>query len=139
LEDFQSPLLADLPLTRLGRFEEASTARREGIRRVERQLELEPRNSRALLLGACALVSEGQLERALEWTHRGVANAPDDPAVLVNTACVYARAGMKEQSLAFLERAFSGGAGKRHWIEQDPDYDVLRGDPRFEALMRKLS
>jgi adenylate cyclase len=138
-EDFQCQFLLELPLERLGRFEEASAARREGIRRAERQLELEPNNARALILGACAFVSEGQHERGLDWARRARATAPEDPAVIVNVACVYARAGMKEEALACLEETFGRGLGKRDWVEQDPDYDPLRDDPRFQALLTKLS
>jgi serine/threonine protein kinase/tetratricopeptide (TPR) repeat protein len=137
-EDFQSVFLLELPLQRLGRIDEAAAARREGIRRAERQLELEPDNARALILGACALVTEGHTERGLEWTRRALTTAPEDPAVIVNTACVYARAGMKEEALACLEKTFGRGLGKRGWIEKDPDYDSLRDDPRFQALLNKL-
>jgi serine/threonine protein kinase/tetratricopeptide (TPR) repeat protein len=139
LEDYQCMFLLEMPLTRLGRTDEAAAARREGIRRAERQLALEPDNARALILGACALVSDGQRERGLAWANRALAVAPEDPAVTVNAACVYARAGMKEEALARVEKAFGNGWGKRAWIEQDPDYDLLRDDPRFQALVAKLS
>ena len=138
-EDFQSMLLSEQPLRQLGRKAEASAARREGIRRAERQLELEPGNARALTLGGCALVDEGQVERGLEWIRSALAVTPDDPPVLVNAACGYARAGMKEEALACLERIFGRGIGKRDWVEHDPDYDSLRDDPRFRALLAKLS
>jgi len=138
-EDFQSILLLDGPLRRLGRHEEAAAARREGIRRAERFLELEPDNPRALTLGGCALVDEGQRERGLEWIRRALAVAPDDQAVLMNSGCAYARAGMKEEALACMERILGKGMGKRAWIDQDPDYDLLRDDPRFQAMLGKLS
>ena len=138
VEDFQSPILMDVPLRRLGRLEEASAARREGLRRVERQLELEPTNPRALALGAGALMDEGQRERALEWCAQALQAAPNEPNVIINAACMYARADMKEEALGCLERTFGRGIGKRDWIENDPDYDSLRDDPRFQALVSKL-
>ncbi len=45
---------------------------------------------------------------------------------------------MKEQALDMLERVFGKGWGKKDWIEKDPDYDPLREDPRFKAMMEKL-
>ncbi|HKE16708.1 MAG TPA: tetratricopeptide repeat protein, partial [Kofleriaceae bacterium] len=139
LEDFQSLILLELPLERLGRSEEAAAARREGLRRAERQLELEPDNPRALVLGACVLISEGERDRALEWARRAEQAAPDDPTVLLNGACVYARARMVEEALASLETMFGRGIGKRDWVERDPDYDSLRDDPRFQAMLARLA
>src|SRR5262249_14396702 len=46
-EDFQSPLLQAQSLRFIGRAEEARRADREGIARVERALELNPRDARA--------------------------------------------------------------------------------------------
>jgi adenylate cyclase len=56
----------------------------------------------------------------------------------VSAACLHAQAGQKERALEFLERVFARGWGKRDWIEHDPDYDILRDDPRFKALLARL-
>ena len=137
-EDFQGLLLAELPLRRLGRAEEASAIREEGLRRVERQLELDPNDSRALILGAGSMIMQDR-PRALAWAARAIAVAPDEPSVTVNAACMYARVGMKEEALALLETTLGRGYGKRDWLENDPDYDLIRDDPRFQAMMAKLS
>jgi adenylate cyclase len=138
-EDFQCCAIAEVPLNRLGRFEEAARSRREALRRIERHLELAPRDPRALILGAIILVSEGQREKAFDWAARALAEGPEDPATLINAACVYARAGLKEEALNCLERSFGRGWGKRDWVNNDPDYDSLRDDPRFQALVAKLN
>jgi non-specific serine/threonine protein kinase len=138
-EDYQCLCIADVPLMALGRLEELAEVRRESLVRIERHLELDPRDPRALILGAIALVGEGQQEKAFAWAARAVEVAPDDPGTSINMACMYLRAGMKEEGLACLEKSFGRGFGKRSWVENDPDYDSVRDDPRFQALVAKLA
>jgi adenylate cyclase len=33
---------------------------------------------------------------------------------------------------------FARGWGKRDWVEHDPDYDGLRNDRRFQAMLARL-
>ena len=138
-EDFQCCAIAEVPLNRLGRFEEAARSRQEALRRIERHLELAPRDPRALILGAIILVADGRREQGFDWASRALAEGPDDPATLINAACVYARAGLKEEALKALEKSFGRGWGKRDWVNHDPDYDSIRDDPRFQALLAKLT
>ncbi|MFL6600732.1 MAG: winged helix-turn-helix domain-containing protein [Steroidobacteraceae bacterium] len=137
-EDFQSVLLLAQSLRMLGRNDEARAATREGIVRVERVLALNPLEGRALALGSLAMFDEGHTERAMEWSRRSLELYPDDMSALVNAACLRTRAGLKEEALEIIERVFSRGWGKRDWVEQDPDYDCLRDDPRFKLLLAKL-
>jgi adenylate cyclase len=137
-EDYQSPILMGQSLQMLGRTEEARVAIREGVRRAERMLALNRGDVRALSLGAIALFADGQRVRAFEWSQRALELNPDDTSTLVNAACLRIRSGQRDQALVLLERVFASGRGKRDWIEHDPDYESLRGDPRFEALLAKL-
>ena len=137
-EDFESPLLQAQSLRRLGRMQEADLVNREAVRRAERLLELNPCNGRVLSFGAGALQEDGQHARALEWTERATRLYPEDMSVIINAACLQARSGNKEQAMDLLERVFNKGWGKREWVENDPDYDSLRAEPRFIAMMAKL-
>jgi adenylate cyclase len=137
-EDFQSPILMAQAFRMLGRTAEAEEADREGIRRAEHVLVLNPRDGRALSIGSVALFGDGQVVRALEWSDRSLELYPEDTSSLINGACVRARSGQHERALELLERVFGRGWGKRDWIEHDPDYDALRGDPRFQRLLAKL-
>ena len=138
LEDCQSPTLMGQSLQMLGRVDEARAAAREGVRRAERMLALNPADVRALSIGSIALFADGQHVRAMEWSQRALELSPDDTSTLVCAACVRIKSGLREQALVLLERVFEHGCGKRDWIEHDPDYDTLRGDPRFERLLAKL-
>jgi serine/threonine protein kinase/tetratricopeptide (TPR) repeat protein len=137
-EDYQAQLLMTAPLKALGREEEVLKALRQGLQVIERHLELNPDDARALYLGAGALIQLGQPERGLEWTKRASAIDPEDSGVLYNVACNYAQLGQKEQALACLEKAIQNGFGHKEWLENDSDLDAVRGEPRFATLLTKL-
>ncbi|WP_336515979.1 TPR end-of-group domain-containing protein [Pollutibacter soli] len=136
-EDFQSMLLYAQSLNKLG-DKRHSEAVAEGIERARKFLELSPNDKRALSLTCINLLEIGNREEAIAWANKALELDPDDTGVLVNTACMFARDGNKERSLELLEKVFGKGFGKRDWIENDPDYDSLRDEPRFRALLKKL-
>ena len=121
----------------LGRVEEERAATREGIRRAEHMLVLNRLDQRALSLGSAALFHDGQVARALEWSRRALDLYPDDMGALINAACLHCKLRQKE-ALQLLERVFARGWGKRDWVDHDPDYDILRDDPRFQKLVARL-
>jgi adenylate cyclase len=101
-------------------------------------LALNPRDGRALALGALSLYEDGDVERAVEWSARAIELYPEDLNALINAACLRIRAGLKDEGLDILERVFGRGWGKRDWVEHDPDYDPVREHPRFQAMLAKL-
>jgi adenylate cyclase len=137
-EDFQSVMLQAQSLRMLGRPEEAVTVVREGLRRAEHILVLNPLDARALSLGSGALFYDDQIPRAREWARRSLELYPDDMGTLLNAACLHMKLREKEEALELVERVFARGWGKRDWIEHDPDYDILRDDPRFKRLLARL-
>jgi len=137
-EDYQSLLLVALPLTKLGRRADAEAALRKGLQVSEKHLELNPDDARALYLGANCLIQVGDRERALEWASRALALDSEDSIVLYNVACVYARGGLADKAIGCLEKAIQNGFGHREWLDNDPDFDSLRGDPRFQALLKRV-
>jgi adenylate cyclase len=137
-EDFESPLLQAQSMRILGRTEESLAVNRESVRRAERLLALNPDNGRVLSFGAGALFEDGQVQRALDWAARAGKLYPDDMGVVINTACLFAKGGEKEKALDLLDRMFSKGWGKKDWVEKDTDYDSLRAEPRFIAMMARL-
>jgi serine/threonine-protein kinase len=44
-----------------------------------------------------------------------------------------------EESLAWLEKAYEGRAGLLVYLKADANFDDLRSDPRFQALVRRLA
>jgi hypothetical protein len=47
--------------------------------------------------------------------------------------------GERDQAIDMLERAARQGGGNLGWIRQDPDFDSLRDDPRFQRLVAVMS
>jgi TolB-like protein/tetratricopeptide (TPR) repeat protein len=134
-EDFQSPFLLAQSLKMLGQLDEASAWRREGIRRAEHVLALNPLDGRAMSLGALYLLEEGQADRAVEWSERALELYPEDMSSLGNGACLQAKLGHTDRAIELLERVSALGWGQRDWLERDPDYDNIRDDPRFQKLV----
>ena len=137
-EDYQALLLVQTPLVRLGRTDDALVTLRQGLQVAEKHLELNPDDARALALGASALVQLGEADRGLEWARRAHAIDSEDSGILYNVACLYSLAGRTEDAFACLEKAIQNGFGHREWLETDSDFDGLRGDPRFQALLSRL-
>ena len=118
--------------------DKAQEAALEGINRAKKQLELNPTDRRALSLTSINLFETGQREEAFRWINKALNLYPEDVGVLINAACLFAKAGNNEKALFMLVKVFGKGFGKKDWIEHDPDYDSLRSEPRFQALLRKL-
>ena len=137
-EDFQSPMLLGQSLRMLGFPQEAFEASREGVRRAERVLALNPLDSRALSLGSAHLFELGYVDKAMAWSRLSLEHYPDDVSTLISAACLHVRAGHPDMALDFLERVWGRGWGKRDWIDHDPDYDTIRDHPRFKKLLEKL-
>jgi hypothetical protein len=50
----------------------------------------------------------------------------------------FARAGMVDEALYWLEEAVDYGSYETMYIAFRPDFDVLRSDPRFQDLMKRV-
>ena len=137
-EDYQSPNLLAMCYSGLERQAEAQAAYRLSLQRMEKHLELHPDDVRALYLGAGALVQLGGKGRGMDWAGRALAIDPDDPSVLYNVACTYALLGEADRAIDCLEKSITSGMGQKEWIENDPDLNSLRGNPRFQALIKGM-
>jgi TolB-like protein len=53
-------------------------------------------------------------------------------------ATLYTRAGMKEEALAWFEKAYETHDPNMPYLNIDPIFDGLRDDPRFQAILKKM-
>lgn len=137
-DDYQVPHFLAGAYQGLGRQAEASATYGRALQLVERHLELNPEDSRALSLGAVAAVQQGQQERGLEWARRALVIDPEDSGMLYNMACFFAVQGEHDEAISCLEKAVQLGFGLREWVENDTDLESLRADPRYQAVLQRM-
>ena len=136
--DYQSPAFQAQALKELNREEESSAAFFRTFVAAENHLALHPDDARAMYLGAGALVSIGELEKARAWAERALDTDRNEPAVLYNVACAYSMMGDVERAIELLTEAIDNGFGYRAWLENDNSLEALREDARFKALLNRL-
>ena len=137
-EDFQAPCLLGSIYNGLGQPDKHRECMRRGYEIIEKHLELNPDDARALYLGSGCLIVLGETERGLEWASRAVAIDPADTGVLYNVACAYSDAGRVEEAIDYLEKAIAAGFNQKEWIVNDGDLDPLREHPRYRALIEGM-
>jgi serine/threonine protein kinase/Tfp pilus assembly protein PilF len=137
-EDYHATTFLASAYTAQGRIGEASKASHRAVKAIEKWLDMNPDDARALNIGATIWSNLGETEKALDWAKRSLDIDPEDPQLLYNVACVYAIEGMKDDALQCLERAIDKGYGHREWIEHDSDLNSLRTDKRFQALLDRV-
>jgi TolB-like protein/Flp pilus assembly protein TadD len=137
-EDYQAMSQLAGTLQTMNRRTESEAARRDALERVQKHLEFNPDDARALYLGAIALLLVGEREQAFEWAQRALSMDSEDSNVLYNVACVYSLAGEIDEGLRYLERSIDAGYRYKDWIERDSDFESIRHHPRYRTLLGKL-
>ncbi len=119
----------------LGRMEEVNAARDELRSRLPVYLLQNPDDARARIILAVMLVEGGDREGALAEGTKALELSPNDPMMIYNCACLYARLGEPQRALEALNQAVAGGYKTFGWMEQDPDLASLRKLPEFQQIV----
>ena len=117
-----------------GRRQEAGNAYREAIRLADEKLRVNPRDGQTLAYRAVYLAMVERKDDALTSLRGALSFSPDDPDVNLRAALVYNHFGDVNQTLGWLRKALAKGLPAA-FIQTTPDFDHLRGDPRYEALL----
>jgi uncharacterized Ntn-hydrolase superfamily protein len=87
------------------------------------------------LYKAGAMRREGDMESALEEAKRACKINPNLPEALYDLACYYSLTGMEDEALETLERAITLEPKFRDMAKGDPDFEAVRGNDRFRAML----
>jgi len=113
---------------------EARDAYKKAIDLAGARLEVNPRDASALAFTAdyCAMLDQGAQARTL--IARALEVAPADADVLFRAAILYNHFGDTDKTLDFLAKSVAAG-NSRTTIRDTPDFERLKGNPRFRALI----
>jgi tetratricopeptide (TPR) repeat protein len=116
-------------LRALGRF-------REAIEPLKRAALGRPEHVHVwLALGWCHKRC-GRLDLAIESLQESLAADPGDALVHYNLACYWSLAKNKRHALDYLSKALDLKEHYRNLIADESDFDPIRDDPAFQALVR---
>jgi len=123
-------------LQRLGLADRARAVALRHSTVLERQLELNPDDTRARILLASRYAELQRGEEAIQHLQVAAALRPNDTNVLYNAACTYGLLLRKREALDTLKQALEAGFGNIDWAARDPDLACLHNDPEFLALLK---
>lgn len=118
-----------LALFQTGRYDEAIEARKKCA-------ELLGRTPYTLNWLAAAYAADKQVDKATELLKEIEILSAKYYVSPYLTATVYCNLGEKERALELLEKALEIRDGRLLWLGVDPQFDSLRGNERFENILR---
>jgi adenylate cyclase len=134
--DFHAWAMLSTCYKALGETAKLREAAKHMVSESQLAVQQDPSNGAALgiLAGGYALL--GEKEKTREWIDRAMLVDPDNLNMRYNFACVLAIMGDKEAALKMLQSALSlAGAYQVRVAETDTDFDSIRDDPRFQAML----
>ncbi len=110
----------------------------ESAASLEEAVRISPWNGYAWNFLGMASMALKRYSRAAESFQHVLVYVPNDPNINYNLACAQALTGEKDQAFASLQRAVAGGYKDRQNMTTDPDLSSLRGDSRFQEILKRL-
>ena len=112
----------------------------EAIKSYDRALEIKPDNHQAWHNRGIALYYLQRYSEAIKFYDKALEINPDYHQAWYNKACCYALQGKIELAIKNLDRAIKLNPKQyREIAETDSDFDKIRADVRFQALLGKYS
>lgn len=115
-------------LRSLGRFDDALEPLTQASRADAENIHI------WLALGWC-YKRTGRIERAIESLEQALAADPNEAILHYNLACYLSLARRKPGALEHLSRAIAIEPRYREMVDSESDFDPLRNDPDFQAVL----
>lgn len=115
------------------RAQNAQTAEQK-IEIYDEILKVRPGDLEALTAKADAAMDIQEYHWAMSLCNRVLEVDDQNAHALYQRACAYARLGAEAQAIDDLERAIEASGSMRELLTEEPDFEMLRGLERFEAL-----
>ncbi len=114
---------------------QANRAYRKTISLANEALRVNPRDAYALGVLAYCHAMLGERKPAFDYLQRGLKLAPRDSEMRFKAALIYNQFGDTTQTFSWLTKALDGGFSATI-VRDTPNFDLLRSNPRFEALFK---
>lgn len=126
---FEANLLAGLAYRELGEYHKA-------ILFLEKSARFQPGNSDvAMALGWC-YKRTNRLAQAIDSLTRAIRINRDEPILHYNLACYWSLAGHVSNAVEHLQTAVRLHPDMVQMVASEPDFDPIRTDPVFQALIQ---
>ncbi|HEX3355078.1 MAG TPA: tetratricopeptide repeat protein [Terriglobales bacterium] len=117
-----------------GKRSQAGDAYREAIRLVGEKQRVDPRDARAWAFRATYQAMVDNRPEAMASLQKALSLEPARPGVQFRAALVYNHFGDTDRTLQSLQKALAAGI-PASLVNDTPDFDHLRADPRFQAIL----
>jgi serine/threonine protein kinase/Tfp pilus assembly protein PilF len=117
-----------------GKRLQAGNAYREAIRLADEKLRVDPRDARTWAFRATYQAMTDNKQGAFVSLQKALSLEPARPSVQFRAAIVYNHFGDADRTLQSLQKARASGL-PASLIGDTPDFDHLRTDPRFQAIL----
>lgn len=110
----------------------------EALAQLQKGVELSRGANRALAFLGYGKAVTGNRAEALAIVKELEEKYAGQEATILNIAAVYAGLGDKDQSFEWLEKNLESRSGESARIRWYPPFELLRGDPRYQSLLRRM-
>lgn len=110
----------------------------EALGPLEKVAEAAPDDIAVWLALAWCYKRADRIERAVNAMEQALIVKPKEALLHYNLACYLSLAGQKERAIGHLSKAFALDPSYRGMVEGERDFDPIRSDPDFQALVSTI-